>query len=147
MSVPPLFLEMSTIPFECHPKHVLLREAFYDFSPLGNRITYCPNWEILKGKGGAIKNSPEQRTPTRTTPREPGCTVSPSLDRVGCFLPSSPKAPLSVQHISCVCVSIPALAWEFHKDKARPFYLDLQHLSNARQRDDTKCHQQKQMLV
>lgn len=112
---------------------------------LGNHVTYCPTWGLLSAKGVLLITMLNNK-------HRPGLSqksaVSPPLDRVGCFLPSfnsqstfvcSPPMCLHVN--SHFCLRIP------QRRGPGLFYLYLQHLSSARHRDDTKCHQQRQMFV
>lgn len=86
---------------------------------LGNHVTYCPTWGLLRAKGVLLITMLNNRHRPGLSQKN---TVSSALDRVGCVLPSTPKAPLSVHHTSCVCMLIPTLAWELHKDEGQAFF-------------------------
>lgn len=94
---------------------------------LGNHVTYCPTWGLLSAKGVLLITMLNNK-------HRPGLSqksaVSPPLDRVGCFLPSTPKAPLSVHHL-CVYMSIPTFVWEFHKDEGQAFFICISSISPA----------------
>lgn len=128
--------------FECHPEYLLLCEAVYDFFMLGNRIIHCPNWETFEGKGGALitmlnhVHRPGLPQGDRV-PGQPASRQSWLLSRLNF------QSTLTLYLRPTMCLPIPTPVWEVHKVRARPSYLYLQHLSSARHRDDTKCHQQK----
>lgn len=128
--------------FECHPEYLLLCEAVYDFFMLGNRIIHCPNWETFEGKGGALITmlNNGHRPGLSQGDRVPG---QPTSRQSWLLSPLNFQSTLTLYLRHTMCLPIPTLVWEVHKVRARPSYLYLQHLSSARHRDDTKCHQQK----